>query len=104
MLASVMMLAAAAAAQAFTADDLVQLHRLSDPQVSPDSRYVAYVLSKVDLAENKRRTDIWLLDLEDPRAEPRQLTQHPANDSSPRWSADSQTIYFLSTRSGSSQI
>src|SRR5207237_520888 len=32
------------------------------------------------------------------------LTDVKANDSSPRWSPDSRTLYFLSTRSGSSQV
>jgi dipeptidyl aminopeptidase/acylaminoacyl peptidase len=89
---------------AFTPDDLVRLRRLSDPQASPDSRYVAYVLSETDLAEDKRRTDLWLLDLDSKNAQPRRLTQNPANDTNPRWSPDSKTIYFLSTRSGSSQV
>jgi dipeptidyl aminopeptidase/acylaminoacyl peptidase len=97
--------AAAASAQApFTPNDLVALKRLSDPQVSPDGRYVAYVLRETDLEANRGRTDLWLLDLAAPSPEPRRLTQNPANDSNPRWSADSRTIYFLSTRSGSSQI
>jgi dipeptidyl aminopeptidase/acylaminoacyl peptidase len=89
---------------AFTPDDLVRLKRLTDPQASPDSRYVAYVLSETDMAEDKRRTDLWLLDLGAKNAQPKRLTQNPANDTSPRWSPDSKTIYFLSTRSGSSQI
>jgi len=95
---------AALALAAFTPDDLVRLKRLTDPQTSPDSRYVAYVLSETDMAENKRRTDLWLLDLQSQGAPPKRLTQNPANDSSPRWSPDSNAIYFLSTRSGSSQI
>jgi len=88
----------------FTAEDLVRLKRLSDPQVSPDGRRVAFVLSETDMEANKRPTDLWLLDLTARDAAPRRLTQHPANDSSPRWSADGQSLYFLSTRSGSSQV
>jgi dipeptidyl aminopeptidase/acylaminoacyl peptidase len=88
----------------FTAQDLVSLRRLTDPQVSPDSRQVAYVVRETDLAANKGRTDLWLLDLATPNTQPRRLTQHEANDSNPRWAPDGRTIYFLSTRSGSSQI
>jgi dipeptidyl aminopeptidase/acylaminoacyl peptidase len=94
----------ALALAAFTPDDLVRLKRLTDPQVSPDSRYVAYVLSETDMEANKRPTDLWLLDLQAKNAQPKQLTRHTANDSSPRWSPDASTIYFLSTRSGSSQV
>ncbi|HEY8508583.1 MAG TPA: hypothetical protein VIL32_09515, partial [Steroidobacteraceae bacterium] len=94
----------ALAQRPFTVEDLNNLRRLSDPQASPDGRYVAYVLAETDMEANKRRTDLWLLDLHHKNPEPRRLTQHSANDSSPRWSADSRWIYFLSTRSGSSQV
>jgi len=46
----------------------------------------------------------WLLDLTQKDSTPRRLTQNDANDSSPRWAPDSRTIYFLSTRSGQSQV
>ena len=94
---------AALATTPFTAADLVALNRVSDPQVSPDGRYVAYVIRETDLEANKGRTGVWLLD-GTAGAPPRRLTQHPANDTSPRWSPDGRTLYFLSTRSGSSQI
>jgi len=88
----------------FTPSDLVSLRRLSDPQVSPDGKQVAYVLRETDLPADKGRTDLWVLDLTAPRAQPRRLAPHEASDSSPRWAPDSRTIYFLSTRSGSSQV
>ncbi|HVY80928.1 MAG TPA: S9 family peptidase [Steroidobacteraceae bacterium] len=92
------------AAKPFTVDDLVRLKRLTDPRTSPDGRYVVFTLSETDMEANKRRTDLWLLDLDAKDASPRRLTQNPANDSSPRWSADGKSIYFLSTRSGTSQV
>jgi dipeptidyl aminopeptidase/acylaminoacyl peptidase len=92
------------ASQPFTVEDLVRLKRLSDPQVSPDGRYVAYVLRETDMDANKGRNDLWLLDLKRKGARPRQLTTDPANDTSPRWAPDSHTLYFLSTRGGSSQV
>ncbi len=94
----------AAAAQPFTVEDLVRLKRLSDPQLSPDGRYVAYVLRETDLEANKGRTDIWLLDLAREDAQPQRLTTDPANDTSPRWAPDGHSLYFLSTRGGSSQV
>ena len=90
--------------QPFTVDDLVRLKRLSDPHVSPDGRYVAYVVRETDLDANKGRSDIWLLDLTHKDAQPERLTSDPANDVSPRWAPDSRTLYFISTRSGSSQV
>ena len=94
----------ASAEQAFTVADLVRLNRASDPQVSPDGRRVAFVLRETDMEANKGRTDIWLLDLTASGSQPRRLTRDPANDSSPRWAPDGRAIYFLSTRSGSSQV
>jgi len=95
---------AAAPGAPFTVDDLVRLKRLSDPQLSPDGRYLVFVLRETDMDANKGRTDIWLIDLKTKDAQPRRLTENAANDTSPRWAPDSRTIYFLSTRSGSSQV
>src|SRR5690348_9382324 len=60
--------------QPFTVEDLLHLKRLSDPQVSPDGRYVAYVLRESDMDANKFRSDVWLLDLTQKEAQPRRLT------------------------------
>jgi dipeptidyl aminopeptidase/acylaminoacyl peptidase len=102
--ASAASVTAGAAPQPFTVEDLVRLKRISDPQASPDGRYVAFTLRETDIEANKGRTDLWLVDLAAKRAQPRRLTQNPADDSSPRWAPDSRTLYFLSTRSGSSQV
>ena len=97
-------LANAADSRVFTPTDLNLLSRVSDPQVSPDGSRVVYVQRDTDLDANRGRTDLWLVDLKPADAKPRRLTQHSANDSNPRWSADGTSIYFLSTRGGSSQI
>ncbi len=88
----------------FSVDDLVRLDRVSDPQVSPDGRYVVFTVRETDMEANKGRTDLWLLDLDADKPEPRKLTQHEANDSNGRWSSDGANIFFLSTRSESSQV
>ncbi len=96
--------APAAEPAAFAPDDLVRLKRVSDPQVSPDGRLVAFTLRETDIDANKGRTDLWVVSLTERAPTARRLTQHPANDSNPRWSADGRYLYFLSTRSGSSQV
>ncbi len=87
----------------FTVEDLVVLKRVSDPQLSGDGRYLAYVQRETDLEANKGRTSLWLLDLKGGGG-PARLTDGKSNDSSPRWAPDSRTLYFLSERSGSSQV
>ena len=98
--------AGTALAAPFTAQDLNTLARVSDPQVSPDGRYVVYTLRETDMEANRGRNDLWLLDLADGKSvpSPRRLTQHPASDSSARWAADGSGVFFLSSRGGSSQV
>ena len=105
-LCSLMFLAAGAvsAAAPFTAEDLVRLKRLSDPQISPDGNVLAFVQRETDMDANRGRTSLWLLDLRDAAAEPQRASGGNFNDSSPRWAQDSRTLYFLSNRSGSSQV
>ena len=87
----------------FTVEDLVRMKRVSDPQVSPDGAQVVYVQRETDMAANKGRTSLWLLDAPG-KGEPQRLTTSKGNDSSPRWSPDGRSVYFLSTRSGTSQV
>ncbi|HET9298549.1 MAG TPA: hypothetical protein VFO11_01315, partial [Candidatus Polarisedimenticolaceae bacterium] len=86
----------------FTVDDLVAMDRLSDPQPSPDGRRIVFVASALDLDKNRRRTDLWLMSVDGSGL--RRLTTHEASDGNPRWSADGRFVYFLSTRSGGSQV
>ena len=60
-LASVMT-APAQGSTAFTADDLVRLQRVSDPQPSPDGRFVVFVLRLTDMAANQGRTHLLVID------------------------------------------
>ena len=85
-----------------TTDDLIAMDRLSDPQVSPDAREIAFVVSELDLPNDRRRTDIWTVTVSG--GEPRRVTTDPGSDFNPRWSPDGEHLYFLSTRSGSSQV
>jgi dipeptidyl aminopeptidase/acylaminoacyl peptidase/tetratricopeptide (TPR) repeat protein len=83
-------------------DDLFRARRISDPQLSPDGKWIAYVVTDVDKAANKTHSQIWLM--ASSGSSPRQLTVNPKNDRHPRWSPDSRRIAFESNRSGSSQI
>src|SRR5262245_3098590 len=67
-------------------DDLFRFKRVSDPQVSPDGKLVAYVVGTVDLEKNGSSSTIWLAPVEGGR--PRQLTNTSKKDRHPRWSPD----------------
>lgn len=83
-------------------DDLIRAQRVSDPQVSPDGAWVAYVVTRADKAENRTDSDIWLVPLAGGPA--RQLTASPKQDRHPRWSPDGKWIAFESNRGGGFQL
>src|SRR3984957_5340000 len=89
---------------AFTADDLVRLQRVSDPQVSPDGHHVVCVLRVTDMAADQGRTHLLVIDRSGVNPRARALAWNVANDWNPRWARDSRMIYFLSMRSGSAQV
>jgi len=98
----VLLSSAALAARPLTMNDLLAMTRVSDAQISPDGKHVAYVLAKVDRAKNASTSTIWLVPTSG--SEPRQLTGGPKHDSHPRFSPDGKQLLFESDRSGSSQL
>jgi dipeptidyl aminopeptidase/acylaminoacyl peptidase len=95
---------AVAAPRGFTVEDLVTMERVGTPVVSPDGTRVVYTVRSTDMAKNKGHTDIYLVDLGAPGAAPQRLTADAASSTDPEWSPSGDAIYFLSTRSGSSQV
>jgi dipeptidyl aminopeptidase/acylaminoacyl peptidase len=85
-----------------TIHDMLAMDRISDSQVSPDGKWISFTVRETDLAANRGRTDIWLVGTDGKGLH--RLTNHPAADFNGRWTPCSQWIFFLSTRSGSSQI
>jgi len=82
-------------------DDLVKLHRIAAPEVSPDGKWVAYGISTPDMEANRGVSNIWLVSTSGGDAI--QLTQS-GKDSAPSWSPDGKTLAFLSGRDGTSQV
>jgi dipeptidyl aminopeptidase/acylaminoacyl peptidase len=94
---------AAADTRPFDVDDLVRMARVSDPRLSPDGRVVAYVLRETDIPGNRGVTSVWLAPSDGGGAGMR-VTSEASNASAPRWAADGRRLYFLSDRSGDTQV
>lgn len=106
----VAMAAGPAAAQApaparrlLTVDDFFRVQRVSDPQVGPDGKWVAYVVSTTDLAADKSESRVWMVS--SAGGEPIALTAKGSSASSPRFSPDGKYIGFMASRNdGESQV
>jgi dipeptidyl aminopeptidase/acylaminoacyl peptidase len=86
----------------FGVHDMLAMQRISGTQVSPDGKSLVFEVRTTDLTANRGRLDLWTAPLTG--GEPRALTTHEANDNSPRFAPDGQSVFFLSSRSGSSQV
>jgi dipeptidyl aminopeptidase/acylaminoacyl peptidase len=87
-----------AAALPLTIEDYATMPTISGTQLSPDRKYVAYVLNRADMERSVYDADIWLVDANGQRDV--QLTRAKGADNHPRWSPDSKQIAFLSDRDG----
>ena len=85
-----------------TIDQSLSMKSAAGAQISPDGRYVAYVVQQSNWEENEFVQQIWVA--QTATGESYQLTTGKKSSNSPRWSPDSRRIGFLSDRDGKRQI
>ncbi len=82
-------------------EEFLSLERVSDPQISPDGLWVVYTVTSTDLEANGRSSDLWLVSATG--GTPRRITGRRGGRH-PRWSPDGETIAYVTSRGGPSQI
>ncbi|WP_329047084.1 prolyl oligopeptidase family serine peptidase [Amycolatopsis sp. NBC_01488] len=88
-----------------TAEAVVDRVVPREPRISPDGRWVAYVTAPVGRVGEFPVTGLWLAPA-DGSAAPRELAAGAAENHSPRWAADSGSVFFRSDRArrGTAQL
>jgi dipeptidyl aminopeptidase/acylaminoacyl peptidase len=83
-------------------EKFISLRTVGGVSMSPDGKYVAYIVNTTDWKENQFDSEIWLAKIGE---KPFQLTRTAKGSSSQmRWSPDSQWLGFLADRGNKTQI
>ncbi|RQX19115.1 dipeptidyl aminopeptidase [Micromonospora ureilytica] len=80
-----------------TADLVVDGRDPRTPALAPNGRLLCHVLAPTSRTGDHLDTELWLVDT-DGAVAARRATADTATESRPRWSADSETLFFLSDR------
>ena len=88
--------------QPFDVAAMLKIARISEPQLSPDGARVAFTVQTVEVDQNTKPKQIWVVPAEGGPA--LQITHDGSDNERARWSPDSKQIAFISNRSGSSQV
>ena len=75
-------------------DDFFAIKDVEDAEISPDGKWVAYVVTTHDVKSDKNKERIWMVPAAGGNAIP--LTVESANSTRPRWSLDGKYLAFLS--------
>ncbi|MFI5326470.1 MAG: S9 family peptidase [Candidatus Rokuibacteriota bacterium] len=82
--------------RAMVPQDLTRIRFASDPQISPDGRTVAFVVTVLSEDKDEYLSNIWVVSAAG--GEPRRFTTGPRRDTAPRWSPDGSGLAFISER------
>src|SRR5687768_17688785 len=72
--------------RAFTPTDWYRVTTVSNPAVSPDGKQIAFTVTTVVAAENKRHSEVWLVPASG--GEPVRMTSPGVESTNPRWAPD----------------
>ena len=92
----------AAQKQPFNVQALLQIARISEPQLSPDGKTVAFTVQTIDVAQNTKPKQIYVVPTTG--GAPHQITTQGTDNERPQWTPDSSRIVFISDRGGSAQV
>ena len=101
--ATLLLASPAVAGRPMTIKDLIGAVRVSDPQLSPDGRLVAFVRTTTDVSTGARNADIWVVPA-DGSGPPRLLVGGEKSENTPRWSPDGKHFAFISTRASGGDL
>src|SRR6266853_2247697 len=85
------------AAHPFHVEDMQRLSRVGGPRVSPDGKWVAFTVTRSDVAKNRSVTNIWMIPAAGGDAQQLTFGEQGSNGDL-RWSPDGRYLYFVSTR------
>lgn len=87
-----------AAARPLSFDDFARIVRVSDPQIAPDGKRIAIVVSRPDMKKDTTANELVLVDVA--TGKHRSLTKTREHVNSPRWSPDGTQLAFIAPASG----
>jgi dipeptidyl aminopeptidase/acylaminoacyl peptidase len=79
-----------------TVDDYFRIQRVSDPQIGPDGKWIAYTIGTTNLKEEKSESRIWMVP--STGGDPIPMTAVGSSASRPRFGPDGKYLAFLSAR------
>jgi dipeptidyl aminopeptidase/acylaminoacyl peptidase len=90
-----------------TFEDMMKMKRLGETAVSPDSKWLAYSVTTVDLNQNTKTAELWMQAIAPSSgsgSEPQRMAVAQPGDGGPQFAPLGNRILFLSGREGGQQV